>query len=217
MICTAIAEKNFEACMQMVSHYDLAEIRLDLTRFSDEQVKTIFSSHNNLVATCRPDGYDDQERRELLKTAIKSGARYVDVEIESSREFIDDIKKMAAEHDCDLIISYHNYENTPSAKELEAIVSECFFLGAQVAKVACMINEKKDNASILSLFRLEKRIVALGMGELGKITRIVTPLMGAEFTFAAPDKGDGTAPGQITTERMKEIFELLKKNGLTIV
>lgn len=214
MICTAIAEKDFDKCMQLVSLYEMAEIRIDLCGFNNEQVKKIFSSHKNLVATCRPDHYSDQERGELLKTAIKAGAKYVDVEIESSREFIDGIKRSASESKCDLIVSYHNYEDTPDQKALEAIVTECFFLGADVAKLACMVNQAKDNAAILSLFQLEKRLVALGMGHLGKITRVITPLLGAEFTFAAPDQGEGTAPGQITTERMNSIFNEFRKNGI---
>ena len=131
-----------------------------------------------------------------MKTAVRAGARYVDVEIESSKEFIEDIKKTALENKCDLIISYHNYEETPDLKELVAIVAECFLLGADVAKAACMVIENKDNATILSLFRQGRRIIALGMGEKGKITRIAGPILGAEFTFAAPDQGEGTAPGR---------------------
>jgi len=214
MICTAISEKNFEKCIEMVGLYDLAEIRIDLTKFSKEQVKKIFSTHKNLVATCRPEEYTDEERGELLKTAIKAGSRYVDVEIESSRDFIEDIKKVASDYNCNLIISYHNFEETPSQKELETIISECFFLGADVAKVACMVNDVKDNATLLSLFGLGKRLISLGMGDLGKITRVVAPIMGSEFTFAAPDSSEGTAPGQITTERMKEIFSIMRKNGI---
>ena len=214
MICTALSEKNTEACIKMASMYELAEIRIDLAGFNVEQVKKVFSSHKNLVATCRPENYTDDKRKELLKTAIKAGAGYVDVEIESDKDFIDEIKRTASENHCSLIISYHNYEETPSKTELESIVSECFFLGADVAKVACMVNEIKDNANILSLFTLGKRIVALGMGELGKITRVITPFLGAEFTFAAPDSGEGTAPGQITTERMKSIYTVMHQNGV---
>jgi 3-dehydroquinate dehydratase-1 len=77
-----------------------------------------------------------------------------------------------------------------------------------------MVNDNKDNAAILSLFQLGKRLVALGMGEKGKITRVMTPFLGAEFTFASPDQGEGTAPGQITTERMKGVFNELRKNGI---
>ena len=59
MICTAISEKDFDTCLKLVSFYDLAEIRLDMTRFDEAQVKKLFSSHKNLVATCRPEGYTD--------------------------------------------------------------------------------------------------------------------------------------------------------------
>ena len=48
-------------------------------------------------------------------------------------------------------------------------------------------------------------MVVLGMGEMGKITRIMAPFLGAEFTFAAMDEGKETAPGQIPYLKMKEI------------
>jgi 3-dehydroquinate dehydratase I len=214
MICTAISEKDFIKCRQMVSIYGMVEIRIDLCALDTAKVHEIFASHKNLVATCRPDHCSDTERAELLKTAIKSGARYVDVEIESDKAFIDEMKRVAADNKCDLIISYHNFDATPSQKELETIVAECFLLGADVAKIACMVNNHNDNAAILSLFQMKKRLVALGMGEKGKITRVVSPLLGAEFTFASPDQGEGTAPGQITTERMKSIFTELRRNGI---
>jgi len=214
MICTAISEKDFKKCMDLVSLYEMAEIRLDLTGFDEDKVIQLFSKHKNLVATCRPDDIDDLERIKLLKAAIKAGAKYVDIEIESDKEFIDEIKRVAVEKKSDVIISYHNYEETPNQKELETIITECFFLGADVAKVACMVNNDKDNAAILSLFQLGKRLVALGMGEKGKITRVMTPFLGAEFTFSAPDQGEGTAPGQITTERMNEIYTIFRKNGI---
>ena len=216
MICTAISEKDFDKCMEMSGMCELAEIRIDLTRFTVEQTAKLFSAHKNLIATCRPERYKDNERLELLKTAIESGAKYADIEIESNRNVINEIKRCTSDNNCDMIISYHNFDNTPSQKELEEIIGKCFYLGADVAKIACTVNSASDNATILSLFQLNKRIVALGMGSLGKITRIVSPLLGAEFTFAAPDTSVETAPGQLSTEQMISIYNELRKYGILI-
>lgn len=84
-------------------------------------------------------------------------------------------------------------------------------MGADVAKVATQVNSKADNARLLSLYSNEKALVVLGMGEKGKITRLIASLLGAEFTFASMDDGEATAPGQISYSKMKTLIENLNK------
>jgi 3-dehydroquinate dehydratase len=50
------------------------------------------------------------------------------------------------------------------------------------------------------------------MGEAGMLTRVAAVPMGAEFTFAAPDTGNATAPGQLKVSELKDIFNILKIN-----
>jgi 3-dehydroquinate dehydratase-1 len=44
------------------------------------------------------------------------------------------------------------------------------------------------------------------MGDLGRISRIVAPFMGAEFTYASLSEGEATAPGQISYERLSQFI-----------
>lgn len=64
----------------------------------------------------------------------------------------------------------------------------------------------RDNSKILSLYKAPGRLVAIGMGELGKISRIVAPFMGAEFTYASLNDEQATAPGQINYERLNRFI-----------
>jgi 3-dehydroquinate dehydratase len=48
------------------------------------------------------------------------------------------------------------------------------------------------------------------MGDLGKITRIASLLLGAAFTYASIDDRKKTAPGQIDSKKLKEILEMIK-------
>jgi 3-dehydroquinate dehydratase I len=210
MICTALSSKDFEMTQKLALQCELAEIRIDLSEFNKEQVKTLFSLHKNLVATCRPGKYSEIERKELLTIAIKNGAKYVDIEIESDDVFKKELITLAHAHNSWVIISYHNFELTPTREELENIVLQCFTQGADVAKIATMIQKPSDNADILSLFKQGKRIVAIGMGQLGKITRVAAPMLGAEFTFAASSDGQVTAPGQVSDVELRKIIELIK-------
>lgn len=213
MICVSISDNNFDKCLELVKKFELAEIRLDLCRFSKLQIENIFSSGQRLIATCRPNSdMSESERLEILLTAIRSGAKYVDVEIETEYAFKHSVIKEALLHECDVIISYHNYDHTPTLEQLKIIINQCFDMGASVAKVACMVREPSDNARLMALYQPGKRIVALGMGEQGKISRIAAPFLGAEFTFASASDEFSTAPGQISYYKLNTIIELLKNS-----
>lgn len=193
--------------MSELEKTDMAEIRLDLTQFSIEQINAVFSLKKKLIATYRPVEGLETERLPKLKAAIGAGADYVDIEYESADNFKKEIIEYAHLHNCDVIISYHNYECTPGLEELQAVIHESFNKGADVVKIATMVKTNNDNARIISLYNISGRVVAFGMGNLGKITRIVAPFLGAEFTFAAMDEGEETAPGQIKYSRMKAAIQ----------
>ena len=208
MICVALQESNVSNCLEILESVELAEIRIDLAHLSKEDVVTIFSESNSqLIATCRPDNYSDEERMDLLKVAISSGAAFVDIEIESKPEFTKELVAFAKQFNTTVIISYHNFEQTPLSAELAEIIKTCFDLGADIAKIATMVTSNQDNARLLSLYDTEKKIVVLGMGQLGKITRLMAPYLGSPFTFASLDEASATAPGQITAFRLKQLLE----------
>jgi 3-dehydroquinate dehydratase I len=209
MICLAISEKNLEKCLSLLEEVELAEIRLDLTDFSVDEINTVFNHSTPTIATCRPDKMGAKDQMERLTAAIKAGATYIDIEIETERKQQKTIIEIARQYKCKVIISYHNFEKTPGLKELYSIVDQCYDLGADIAKLATLCNSLADSARLLSLYSNSKALVAFGMGDYGKITRIVAPLLGAEFTFAAMDEGDETAPGQIGYSKMKKILDIL--------
>lgn len=209
MICIPLISPDPELIIKQSKKADLAEVRIDLCGLSLEEVKMVFSSCNNLVATCRPGQYINTERLELLKTAIDNGAKYIDIEIENDEFFRDELIKKAQLKGCQVIISYHNFNITPNTDELEDIVQTCYRQGADVAKIATMVHKPTDCSAILSLFQPGRRLIAIGMGQLGIITRVASLYLGAEFTFASLSNQETTAPGQITIDQMNKIIELI--------
>jgi 3-dehydroquinate dehydratase-1 len=206
MICASISEKDIKKCIGSINKVDMAEIRIDLAEFDNEEIKKVFSSGKKLIATCRPGKIRDEERVEMLKIAIESGATYVDIEYEASEAYKADLIEFAHKHQCDVIISYHNYDRTPELDELELIVHNCYQQGADLAKIATHVNVNRDNSKILSLYKAPGRLVAIGMGDLGRISRIVAPFLGAEFTYASLSDSSVTAPGQINYEKLNQFI-----------
>lgn len=206
MICASIGEKNVEKCLEAIKRVDMAEIRIDIAELKNEDLKRVFSTGKKLIAACRTGKINDDDRKDMLKIAIEAGATYVDIEYEAPPEYKNELIDFAHKHQCDVIISYHNYERTPELEELEKIVHEIYEQGADLAKVATHVNVNRDNSKILSLYKAPGRLVAVGMGDLGRISRVVAPFLGAEFTYASLSDSSATAPGQISYEKLSQFI-----------
>jgi 3-dehydroquinate dehydratase-1 len=210
MICVSIAEHTADGCIKALGGLELAEIRmdaLDAHELNPANIRRIFSSPLKLIATCRPGIREDDERRHALIGAMDAGAAYVDIEVEADDGLKEDIAARAREKGCKVIVSYHDYQRTPSSEELRRIIEWCFQSGADIAKVSCMVNSEKDNARLLGMLDLGRPLIVIGMGEKGRMTRVVAPLLGAAFTYASASAGKETAPGQIEKARLERIME----------
>lgn len=211
-ICTSFSNILFNSLMEIVGEYAWAEIRMDLLSYTPEQYEELFASHPQLIATNRSDNVNDTHRLEMLEKALQWGAKYIDIEIETADQLRDALVEKARTLNKKIIISYHNFIATPSLEELHQITQSLFHAGADIAKIACMVNHKSDNARILSLYSDYEDIVSIGMGKEGTITRVAAPLLGAPFTFAS--HGDyKTAPGQITAQQLKSFWSMLENTA----
>lgn len=206
MICVSLAEPSVAACLAALKGLDFAEIRMDMMKLMLEEIPRLFPGNRVLIATCRPGGRSDEERKRLLMRAIASGATFVDVEIESETAYREEIVAEARSCGCRVIVSHHDYERTPERPALEACVSACFKAGADIAKVACMVRSDRENARLLALLDTDREIVVVGMGERGRVTRILAPLLGSPFTYASLSQGKETADGQIDRETLQELL-----------
>ena len=216
-LCVSLSATTFEETSQLLASLIpqseagtqqkgpmIVEVRADLMsnrgkgEMSDDELHQIFRYPNlPKIATCRDlksPGFT-AERRQVLEKAMESGASYVDVEYEAPEDYQKAVVSVAKKFNVDVIISYHNYESTPSSTELETIVNRCYACGADIAKVATMAKSKQDSARVLALYNSEKPVVALAMGGLGQITRVAAVKLGAPFTFVSASAEAATAPG----------------------
>lgn len=211
-ICVSIANTSFENILGVLEKVGMAEIRIDLLDLMPNQLEMVFSSHNNLIATCRQGRYDELQRASLLSRAMEAGAAWIDLEIETSPEWRKPLIELAQSKKCRIIISWHCFGKTPDDKELYEIVDSLYSAGADVAKIACLSNNRTDSARILTLYSKYRNLVAIGMGNKGLITRIAALSLGAPFTFASLE-GNSTAPGQIDYIEMEKLITQIENLG----
>lgn len=210
MICVAIQNKTVAECLALTKGAELAELRIDLCGFDVNEVAAVVTqSACPILATCRHDNMGLEKQELLLKAAVDAGAKYIDLEIEIPQQQRDKLVAYAKNKGCTVIISYHNYKETPADAEMQKLISDCYTGGADVAKLAVQNNTKADAARTLSLYALGGRMVILGMGAEGIVTRVAAPLLGAEFTFASASPELATAPGQISKSVLQTIYSAL--------
>lgn len=209
MICVSLAEPTPEKCLVALKGIPFAEIRIDRMRTTEEGVVRIFSGHPRLVATCRPGRLPDAKRLALLRAAIAAGAAYVDIEVEAGAAYKRALVREARAAGCAVIVSHHDFERTPARRELIRVVGRCFAAEADIAKIACLVRSPKDNARLLGLLEDERSLVVVGLGKMGKITRIMAPLAGGSFTFASRAKGRETAEGQVPNKALARLIRMV--------
>lgn len=211
MICVSLAEDSVASCMSALKRLDCAEIRIDVIRPTLDEVRSLFSQPKTLIATCRAGAHPDKDRKKLLIAAIEAGAAFVDVEIESERNYREEIIAKAKAYNCRVIVSFHDHAGTPGRHVLDRIVDSCFEAGADIAKIACTVRLPEESARLLGLLDDSRKIVVIGMGDEGRITRIATPFLGSPLTFASLAKGKETAEGQIDNETLATLVAQLRK------
>lgn len=194
---------------------DLLEWRLDVTR--DPAVETVLpQSPLPVIATVRSveqGGHFSGTRQEQLRLLIRaatSGSSYVDWEFRPSEPLPDELSVMRER----VILSYHDFEQTPAERELESLFDQMAASSTGVVKVVTLAQRMEDNISSLNLIGRGRNrgieVVAFCLGPLGRISRLACLLMGGAFTYAALESGAEAAPGQLTLAKMRQLLELLK-------
>ena len=128
----------------------------------------------------------------------------IDLELLTIKEKdIKNLIKLSEKNGIKTIISNHDFNKTPSKKEIVSRIKKMIKLQCDIAKVAYMPKNKTDVVKILDASSEIKDfpIIAISMGELGAITRI----FGSILTFASAKRS--SAPGQIEAMKLRYILD----------
>jgi len=195
-ICAVITSANANIVENADPHADLFELRIDM--IGSEWASIIPLMHKPWIATCRlkseGGAWDASEARR--KEEILNLDRLVSI-----------IKKKSR-----LILSCHNYNDTPPLKELEAIARREFEAGADIAKIATRSSCSDDTLRVLQVRGnfTDKEMITIAMGEQGILSRVLDPLMGSPFAYAAAAKGEESAEGQFTACELHKIYSMMR-------
>jgi 3-dehydroquinate dehydratase type I len=213
-ICAVVTEKDVEGAHSAERIADLFEIRIDLVGPGWEEVAT--HVHKPWIAANRDAVHggkwrgSENDRIAELYRAVSRGADMADVEMgtEGLADIVARIKEKAR-----CVISFHDWEGTPSLETLSDMVQQQLDAHADVCKVITTARTFGDNLTMLKLVKKYPwaNIIAFAMGDEGLFSRILSPLAGGYLTYASIKKGSESAPGQITVEDMHTIYRLIEQ------
>jgi len=220
-VCVSVPPKTVDEAFCLIEkaeaqHADLIEIRLDSLKNHDRIAEIPRCSKTPLIATNKSMEHhgkfcgSEDERQKILVDAARNGFEYVDVDLSTPNigKLVGNLHKVGAK----TIVSFHDFDWTPRLSQLNKVLEVEIAWGAKVCKIVTTARNVEDNLTILdfvSKASKKAKLVCFAMGELGKPSRLLSPVFGAFFTFASIDEKRKTAKEQLTIQEMRRAYEVL--------
>lgn len=218
-ICTVVTGNNLKEFLlnlekvQKVS--EMVELRVDyIQNLKIQDIQTIKNkTRKKSIFTCRKRDEggkfkgEEIQRIKILSKASQLDFDYIDIELSSILQF--NVLEHCNKHK--LIISYHNFEKTPSESFLNLLIKRVKKFNPDIVKITTQINNESDIVKLCKLIvnkEMDEKRIIIGMGEKGKVTRIVGPLLGSYLTYVSVDKNKSIL-GQLSFSELKSIYTKL--------
>jgi 3-dehydroquinate dehydratase-1 len=212
MICVPILKKSIDSALKTADKSiklgaDILELRIDALENPDsDEIRNLLDNlDHRFIATNlkRAEGGffkgSELERIEILVEVAES-VDFVDIELQTEAKYRSKVIKASKSS----IISYHDFDRTPSMAELLDVVEKEKKLG-DFAKFAVTPRNMQDTLTVLEVLSRVSNTIGISMGELGKYTRVVAPLFGSPLTFASVDVE--SAPGQLDIHNIRKFLD----------
>lgn len=129
------------------------------------------------------------------------GADLLDVELFSGEETASRLIAAAHKKGTAVILSSHDFEQTPEKDEMLRRLRRMQDLGADILKLAVMPRTRRDVLALLDVTEemsaqyARRPLITMSMGPLGTLTRVCGGVFGSAVTFGAAETA--SAPGQL--------------------
>ncbi len=208
----------------IASGLDVAELRIDwFSSFDPDHVVTQARRFDRFatIATIRSraeggEWSGSEEERLSLFCDLLPHVDAVDIEL-SSDSILERAIGEAHRGGVTVIVSHHDFSDTPAPDELQRIDERARAAGADLVKVAVRGNSLQD-IRVLAEFTLRRSdwgVIVLAMGPWGPLSRVLLPALGSRLTFARGDFHAGSiaaqraVPGQIGFDEHRALLEAL--------
>ena len=213
-ICLSVIlqhEKNLTELIESITKKkpDLVEFRLDHLKDSSPLERIANNKQFRIIATDKSNRNPSESMRMLLDAA-QTGFDMVDVDL--AHPYANQIIEGSKARGVEVIVSHHDTTGTPPEEALTKVLESQKAVGADICKIVTNATSMYDNLKILAFVNRtaqDARIVSFAMGKVGIASRVLSPIFGAEFTFAALGEDSKTAAGQLSIDELREAWRIL--------
>ena len=200
--------------MDLAALCDVIELRVDTWPDRAEAGAALVANSPVpvLVTVRRPDerGQNDlaAAERERLARLFLPAAALLDVEIASLGEMAGLVAEARAAGII-IVASFHDFAATPSLDDLRRKQDTALAAGADLVKFATTLHRTADIATLADLLEEPGHppLSIMGMGTLGRISRLIFAQLGSVLNYGYLDKA--TVPGQWPAARLRELIREL--------
>ncbi|WP_339136265.1 MAG: type I 3-dehydroquinate dehydratase [Candidatus Electrothrix sp. GW3-4] len=228
-ICVSLAGVDVAALVeqahQVAGRADVIEVRLDSMQHPDG-AGCCAALDGPLLFTNRASweggafAGSEEQRIEPLLEAVRQHVAYVDWELRADQTLRNRLLAAMADRPTRMVLSWHNFTDTPPQAELEAVLAQMMESGAHIGQAGKIVGKIVTTAhnpeDALRVLRLQGQAQAAGfplscfcMGAPGRITRLATLYLGGYMTYACLNEVQTTAPGQLSLDRLHKLTALL--------
>lgn len=141
----------------------------------------------------------------------------IDYELSNAEQDLAQLRRVSAENAIAMIMSYHNFNETPPTGVLEGKFDLAHKLGADVGKVAVMPKDPLDVLTLLgATYRASRALsiplISMAMGGVGSTSRMMGWMYGSAATFAVGRSS--SAPGQMAIDELRAVLATLARSVL---
>lgn len=220
LIALPITDVDIDTTLEKAKEKNVDIIELRIDQFKNRNlnhlnniIKKVKDYNFKILATVRSKlegGSDiaDEDRLKIFSSIVRD-VDIVDIEYtsETLKPAVVDLVKNSNKI---LLMSYHDFDKTPSEDFIQNLIDNSKSQGADIVKYAFKSNSFEDVARILCITHKnrDKNIVAIAMGDVGKISRVAGFVFGSLITYTYI--GESFAPGQIEITKLKELLEFFK-------
>lgn len=155
-----------------------------------------------------------EDYEHLNQAAAESGcADLIDVELLMEEKMAQSLVEAIHRAGAKVIMSSHDFQKTPSQKEIIEQMCRMQELGADIPKIAVMPQNERDVLTLLSATEemrdvyADRPIITMSMSSKGVISRVAGETFGSAMTFGAAKRA--SAPGQLDVEDLDRILHIL--------
>ena len=217
--CVSIGEKTPKkisgSLSKALKKSDHAEIRFDFLNPESipETLDMIKKDLKKCICTLRPSSEGgkfsgtEKNRISIIKLIAEYNPFLLDIEFNTIKKNKNLLRYLKSTN-TDLLVSWHNFKQTPNISILKKQYLKMKKISNNI-KIVTTAKTVNDVPKILSLYdNKDTRLTAFCMGDIGKISRLLSLFLGSPFTYVS--LGKPIAVGQL---KLDEVKSMLMRSG----